>query len=100
MQKIDKQVFIDAASNLLMQYSDSTITNMEIIQEAGVSRRCFYDNVDTDQLWVDAIKKIDTKTLKKIQIRESLCARKFSRKMTQLIERELNGGTRKTKPKD
>lgn len=98
-QKIDKSIFIDAASNLLLQYSARSITNNEIIQESGVSRRCFYDNVDIDQLWKDVIKQIDTRVLKKIQLRESLCARRFSRKITSLIEGELNERQGKRIPK-
>lgn len=51
MQKIDNQVFVDAARRLVEQYSSASIKTSEIVAESGVSTRTFYNNVDITELW-------------------------------------------------
>ena len=81
-QKIDREVFIDAALRLLEQYASSSITYAEIIRESGCSRRCFYDNIDLDKLWPQVVEKLyHTNAMGYVYKREKRCARKLSQKI-------------------
>lgn len=89
-QKIDKQVYIDAALSLLEQYSVSSITFSEIIKESGHSRKSFYDNTDLDVFWDDVVDKLaEGDSLSYVYKREKRCSRKISQKITKLIEEKM-----------
>lgn len=89
-QKIDKDVFIDAALKLLEQYSSASITYAEIVRESGHSRKSFYDNVDLDKLWPQVIEKLYyTNAMGYVHKREKRCARKLSQKIARLIEKKM-----------
>lgn len=91
-QKIDSQVFIDAAMLLLEKYAASTITNAEIASTAGCSMRAFYNSNDLPELWKDAVKNLVAHgDVQKVYEREKRCERAFSRKIVKMIEKNMKG---------
>lgn len=89
-QKIDKDIFIDAALSLLEQYSVASITFSEIAQESGHSRKAFYDNMELEMLWDEVVDKLaQGDSMSYVYKREKRCARKISQKIAKLIEKKM-----------